>query len=55
MLKYLTILFIALQAINTPAAGLNALENFLKSTQSGKAEFSQVDRKSTRLNSSHRP
>ena len=42
MLKYLTILFIALQAINTPAAGLNALENFLKSTQSGKADFSQV-------------
>jgi len=42
MLKYFTILFIALQAINTPAAGLNALENFLKSTQSGKAEFSQV-------------
>ena len=42
MLKYLTILFIALQSINTPAAGLNTLENFLKSTQSGKAEFSQV-------------
>ena len=42
MLKYVTILLIALQAINTPAAGLNALENFLKSTQSGKAEFSQV-------------
>jgi outer membrane lipoprotein carrier protein len=42
MLKYLTILFIAVKAINTPAAGLNALENFLKSTQSGKAEFNQV-------------
>jgi outer membrane lipoprotein carrier protein len=42
MFKYFTILFIALQAINTPAAGLNSLENFLKSTQSGKAEFSQV-------------
>jgi outer membrane lipoprotein carrier protein len=42
MLKYLAILFIALKAINTPAAGLNALENFLKSTQSGKADFSQV-------------
>ena len=42
MLKYFTILFIAVQAINTQAAGLNALENFLKSTQSGKAEFSQV-------------
>jgi outer membrane lipoprotein carrier protein len=42
MIKYFTILFIALKAINTPAAGLNALENFLKSTQSGKAEFSQV-------------
>ena len=42
MLKYLTILLIALQAINTSAAGLNALENFLKSTQSGKADFSQV-------------
>jgi outer membrane lipoprotein carrier protein len=42
MFKYLAILFIAVQAINTPAAGLNALENFLKSTQTGKAEFSQV-------------
>jgi outer membrane lipoprotein carrier protein len=45
MLKYFTILLIALQAINTPATagnGLNSLENFLKSTQSGKAEFSQV-------------
>jgi outer membrane lipoprotein carrier protein len=42
MLKYFTILFVALQAINTSAAGLSALENFLKSTQSGKAEFSQV-------------
>jgi outer membrane lipoprotein carrier protein len=42
MVKYFAILFIAVQAINTPAAGLNALENFLKSTQSGKAEFSQV-------------
>ncbi len=42
MFKYYATIFIALQAINTPAAGLNALENFLKSTQSGKAEFSQV-------------
>jgi outer membrane lipoprotein carrier protein len=42
MLKYFTTLFMAVQAINSPAAGLNALENFLKSTQSGKAEFSQV-------------
>ena len=42
MFKYIAILFIAAQAINTPAAGLNALENFLKSTQSGKADFSQV-------------
>ena len=42
MLKYIAILFIAVQAINTPAAGLNSLENFLKSTQSGKADFSQV-------------
>ncbi len=42
MFKYLAILFIAAQSINTPAAGLNSLENFLKSTQSGKAEFSQV-------------
>jgi outer membrane lipoprotein carrier protein len=42
MFKYFAILFIAVQAINTPAAGLNALENFLKSTQTGKAEFSQV-------------
>ena len=42
MLKYFTILFIAFQAINTPAAGLNSLENFLKSTQTGKAEFTQV-------------
>lgn len=42
MLKYIAILFIAVQAINAPAAGLNALENFLKSTQTGKAEFRQV-------------
>ncbi|MEQ1535131.1 MAG: outer membrane lipoprotein chaperone LolA [Burkholderiaceae bacterium] len=42
MFKYIAILFIAVQAINTSATGLNALENFLKSTQSGKAEFSQV-------------
>lgn len=42
MFKYFAILFMAVQAMNTPAAGLNALENFLKSTQSGKAEFSQV-------------
>ena len=42
MLKYFAILFVAIQAINTPAAGLNSLENFLKSTQTGKAEFSQV-------------
>lgn len=42
MFKYIAILFIAVQAINTPAAGLNSLENFLKSTQSGKADFSQV-------------
>jgi outer membrane lipoprotein carrier protein len=42
MFKYFTILFIAVKAINTPAAGLNALENFLKSTQSGKADFIQV-------------
>ena len=42
MFKYFAILFIAVQAINTPAAGLNSLEIFLKSTQSGKAEFSQV-------------
>lgn len=42
MFKYFAILFIAIQAINTSATGLNALESFLKSTQSGKAEFSQV-------------
>jgi outer membrane lipoprotein carrier protein len=42
MWKYIVTLFIAVQAVNTPAAGLNALENFLKSTQSGKADFSQV-------------
>ncbi len=43
--KYIAILFIAIQAINTPATarnGLISLENFLKSTQTGKAEFSQV-------------
>ena len=40
--KYFTILFIAVQAVNTSAAGLNALENFLKSTHSGKADFTQV-------------
>ena len=42
MFKYFAILFIAVQAINTPAAGLNSLENFLKSTQTGKADFTQV-------------
>lgn len=42
MLKYFAAIFIAIQTINTSAAGLNALENFLKSTQSGKAEFSQL-------------
>ena len=45
MFKYFAILFIAIQAINTPATaanGLNSLESFLKSTQTGKAEFSQV-------------
>lgn len=45
MLKYIAILFIAVQAINEPAAAgnsLNSLENFLKSTQTGKAEFVQV-------------
>lgn len=42
ILKYFAILFIAAQAVKTPAAGLNSLENFLKSTQSGKAEFTQV-------------
>jgi outer membrane lipoprotein carrier protein len=42
MFKYFAILFIAAQAVNTQAAGLNVLESFLKSTQSGKAEFTQV-------------
>jgi outer membrane lipoprotein carrier protein len=42
MFKFITILFIAIQAINTSATGLNALEDFLKSTQSGKANFTQV-------------
>jgi outer membrane lipoprotein carrier protein len=45
MFKYFAILLIAIQAINTPATagnGLISLENFLKSTQTGKAEFSQV-------------
>jgi outer membrane lipoprotein carrier protein len=45
MFKYFAILLIAIQAINTTAAagnGLISLENFLKSTQTGKAEFSQV-------------
>jgi outer membrane lipoprotein carrier protein len=41
-LKFIAIFFIAVQAINTSATGLNALENFLKSTQTGKAEFTQV-------------
>ena len=35
-------IFIAAVAINTPAGGLNSLEEFLRSTRSGKAEFSQV-------------
>jgi outer membrane lipoprotein carrier protein len=33
---------IAVVSINTTAGGLNSLEEFLKSTRSGKAEFSQV-------------
>lgn len=41
-IRYFAIFFIAIKAINTPAQGLNALENFLKSTQSGKADFTQV-------------
>jgi outer membrane lipoprotein carrier protein len=41
-IRYFAIFFIAIKAINTPAQGLNALENFLKSTQSGKADFNQV-------------
>jgi outer membrane lipoprotein carrier protein len=44
-IKYAAIFFIAFQAINTPAKaenGLNSLETFLKSTQSGKADFTQV-------------
>jgi outer membrane lipoprotein carrier protein len=45
LVKYFAIIFITVQAINTPAKaenGLNALESFLKSTQSGKADFTQV-------------
>ena len=42
LFKYFAIIFIAVKAINTTAAGLNSLESFLKSTQTGKAEFSQV-------------
>jgi outer membrane lipoprotein carrier protein len=41
-LKFIAIFFIAAQAMNTLANGLNSLENFLKSTQTGKAEFTQV-------------
>jgi outer membrane lipoprotein carrier protein len=45
ILKHIATLIIAVQAINTPATAgnaLNSLENFLKSTQTGKAEFTQV-------------
>ena len=38
----LTIILIAIISINTTASGLNSLEEFLKSTRSGKAEFTQV-------------
>ena len=38
----ITFISIATVATNTPAGGLNSLEEFLKSTRSGKAEFSQV-------------
>lgn len=38
----LATVFIASWVTNTTAGGLNALEEFLKSTRSGKAEFSQV-------------
>lgn len=41
-LKFVAIFFIATQSMNTLANGLNALESFLKSTQTGKAEFTQV-------------
>jgi outer membrane lipoprotein carrier protein len=41
-LKLFAILLIANYSINSSASGLNALENFLKSTQSGKADFTQV-------------
>lgn len=35
-------IFIAMLSVNTSAGGLNSLEEFLRSTRSGKAEFSQV-------------
>lgn len=38
----LATIFIATWAVNALAGGLNALEDFLKSTRSGKAEFNQV-------------
>jgi outer membrane lipoprotein carrier protein len=41
-LKLVAILLIANYSINSSASGLNALENFLKSTQSGRADFTQV-------------
>ncbi len=42
ILRLLAIFLIAINSINALATGLNALEMFLKSTRSGKAEFSQV-------------
>jgi outer membrane lipoprotein carrier protein len=40
--KLFAILLVANYSINSSASGLNSLENFLKSTQSGKADFTQV-------------
>lgn len=45
MSKYIAVFFVVIQSINTTATagdGLNSLEKFLKFTQTGKAEFSQV-------------
>ncbi len=40
--SFFATIFIATWATYTPAGGLNALEEFLKSTRSGRTEFSQV-------------
>jgi len=42
MKKLIATLFLAACAVSAQASGLDALENFVKSVKSGRAEFTQV-------------